>query len=130
MGPLFPSMAEGFPAERFPREALAAADRLGLGPRVFCDYAWGGYVGWESEGRWKIYIDGRAGFFGPDLLREYLAVYTAGPGWDAIIGRHRPEWLLVSPDAPLVEAALRSGEWELAYRDGTSAILVPARRGT
>jgi hypothetical protein len=82
-------------------------------------------VGWEGDQKWRVFIDGRAGFFGPTLLQDYLTTYTASPGWEELLDRYSPDWVLVSPDAPLVAAATRSGRWDLAYVDKTAAILLP-----
>ena len=128
LAPVYPEAAKGFPEQRFPKAALAEAVRLAPGPRVFCNYGWGGYVGWEGRDRWRVFIDGRAGFFGPQLLQDYLTTYTASPGWEEVLDRHAPDWLLVSPDAPIVAAATRSGRWNLVYEDKTAAMLLPGPR--
>jgi hypothetical protein len=125
LAPAFPEVAAGFPADRFPKEALARADAMDLGPRVFNHYGWGGYVSWESGRRYKVAIDGRLGFFGRDLFRDYLSVFMLRPGWDAVLRSNHPDWLLFPPDAPVVTAAPLTGRWRLAYEDETAAVLVP-----
>jgi hypothetical protein len=126
LGPVFPEAVAGFPSDRFPREALVQAKAMNLGPRVFNHYGWGGYVSWESDRRFQVAIDGRLGFFGPGLFRDYLAVFMLKPGWDEALARHQPDWLLFPPEAPIVTAGPLSGRWRLAYEDQTAAILVPA----
>jgi hypothetical protein len=123
--PFYPALGEGFPDGRFPRAALREAARLNAGPHVFCNYAWGGYVGWETQGHWKTFIDGRAGFFGSDLLDDYLTLVAVKPGWEDRLLAHHPDWLLLSPDLPLVSAAPLTGRWRVAYRDQVAAILLP-----
>jgi hypothetical protein len=125
----FPEASAGFPSDRFPREALAAADSLGLGPRVFNRYAWGGFVSWESETRYRTFIDGRAGFFGAALLEEYLEAMTLDPEWREVISRHEPDWLLLAPDSPIVTALPADSDWRVVHRDEVAVILVasPAR---
>jgi hypothetical protein len=126
LAPVYPSVARGFPEDRFPRDALARADSLGLGPRVFNHYGWGGYVGWAGGERWQVFIDGRLGFFGPDLFEDYLTVFDLRPGWEDVLDRHEPDWLLFPPRAPVVTAAPLSGRWRLVYEDELAALLVPA----
>jgi hypothetical protein len=121
---LCPGAAQGFPRDRFPHDALAAADSLGLGRRVFCNYAWGGFVAWESGARYRTFIDGRAGFFGEEGLRDYLNIVALEPGWEATLGRIDPDWILVSPDLPLVGAAPLAGGWRVAHRSPIAAILI------
>lgn len=126
LGGVFPKVAEGFPADRFPRAALDHAARAGLGPRVFNFYLWGGMIGWEGDRRWQVFIDGRAGFFGPDLLSDYLKVMGLGAGWEDALERRHPDWVLVPEDAPLVTAATATGRWRVDYSDAVASILVPA----
>jgi hypothetical protein len=125
LGRAFPAVATGFPADEFPHAALARASELRLGPRVFSGYGWGGFVSWESGARWKVFIDGRAGFFQGEPLRDYLAIAQLRPGWNAALERWRPDWLLVRPDAAVVAAAPLTGRWRVAWSDSTAAILVP-----
>ena len=127
---LYPEASRGFPENRFPKAALAEAPALGVGPHVFSEYGWGGYVGWESRGKFRVFIDGRAGFFGPELLRDYLTADSASPGWEEVLRRWRPDWMLLSPGSPLAAAAERSGGWTIVRRDELSLILVPSREGS
>src|SRR5262249_2758569 len=78
----FPQVATGFPPARFPEKALAVADEQRLGPHVLNGYLWGGYISWvKPDGRYRVFIDGRAGFFGDQVLRDYLEVLELHPGW-------------------------------------------------
>lgn len=96
--------------DRTPREALAFLDGEGVGGRLFNDYGFGGYVTYASEGRRKVYFDGRYLF--QDLLEEAhrAPVPDLGPGGraDVALIRHTPlldaaQWALVwFDDAALV----------------------------
>lgn len=121
----FPGAAGGFPAQTFPHRAMAVADSLQLGPRVLNDYGWGGYVSWVYGGRWKVFIDGRAGFFGGDALSDYIRLLRLGPGWQEVLERRRLDWMLLEQNTPLVVAAPLTGRWRVAYRDSLAAILTP-----
>jgi hypothetical protein len=117
----------GFPAALFPYRAMARADSLRLGPRVLNSYGWGGYLSWVYGGRWKVFIDGRAGFYGGDALRDYVRLMLLEDGWTRALERWRPDWMLIDPKAPLVEAAPLTGRWRVAYRDSMAVILTPVR---
>jgi hypothetical protein len=121
----YPQVARGFPDDRFPRAALAEARRLELGPRVMNRYAWGGFISWESHAATQTFIDGRAGFFGEELLGDYLEVMTVSTDWLDVLDRHRPDWILVSPESPLVNVAPLTGTWKVGYRDSIAVILMP-----
>ena len=121
----FPQVAHGFPPARFPEKALAAADRAHLGPRVFNGYLWGGYISWTEPGRYQVFIDGRAGFFGDEVLRDYLEVLELRPGWQEVLARRKPDWILVPAHSAIANVAPVTGQWAKAYEDSTAAVLVP-----
>jgi hypothetical protein len=122
---VFTDVSEGFPAKSFPRQAVAEAERMSLGPRVLNSYGWGGYLSWVCGSRWKVFIDGRAGFYSGDALSDYIALMRLGPGWQEVLERRRPDWMLVQKEQPLVVAAPLTGRWRLAYSDSIAAILTP-----
>jgi len=125
LAPLYPSLQDGFPDTRFPKAALREVVRLDPGSRVLCNYSWGGFVSWESNYRWKTFIDGRAGFFDSAMLDDYLTMVTLRPGWQDRLNAWSPDWLLLSPDLPLVSALPLTGKWRVAYQDQVAALLVP-----
>lgn len=121
----FPDGARGFPVDSFPHRALVVADSLQLGPRVFNSYVWGGYVSWTRGGRYRTFIDGRAGFFGGGTLADYFSALELRPGWPDALARARADWMLLQQGSPLVAAAPLSGRWRVVYRDSIAAILTP-----
>lgn len=127
LGAARPDLARGFPPERFPAAALAEARRESLGPRVFCLYAWSGFVSWEGAARWKIYMDGRAGFFTRDQVDDYVKITTLAPDWEPALARAAPDWILLPPEAPMTWAAPQTGRWRQAWRDSLATVLVRVR---
>jgi hypothetical protein len=121
----FPGVSEGFPAESFPHRATVVADSLQLGPRVLNHFGWGGYVSWVYGGRWKVFIDGRAGFYGGEPLADFIKLWMLSPGWEGVLERRRVDWMLLQQESPLVVAAPLTGRWRVAYRDSLAAILTP-----
>ncbi|HTM58622.1 MAG TPA: hypothetical protein VL123_09430 [Candidatus Udaeobacter sp.] len=124
---LFPEAAGGFPPHEFPVAALAAADRLEIGPRLLASYDWGGFVEWTSGGRRKVFVDGRGGLFAGPVLRDYLELSHAGPGWHAALERAAPDAILVPTRLPLARAAALDPGWQVAYRDSLAVLMVPRR---
>jgi hypothetical protein len=122
----FPEVAHGFSAERFPEAALHVADEQRLGPHVFNGYLWGGYLSWvRPDGRYHVLIDGRAGFFGDQVLHDYLAVLELRPDWQEVLARRRPDWILVPAHSAIANVAPVTGGWAMLYEDSTATILVP-----
>lgn len=121
----FPDVSQGFPPEVFPHRAMTMAERLHLGPNVLNGYGWGGYISWVHGGRWKVFIDGRAGFYAGPTLDDYFTILELRPRWVETLGRRRPDWILLEKDSPLVNAAPLTGRWRVAYSDSLAAILTP-----
>jgi hypothetical protein len=121
----FPGVSRGFPQDAFPYRAMAAADSLGLGPRVLNGYGWGGFISWVYDARWKVFIDGRAGFYGGDALTDYLDILELRPGWQEALERRRPDWALLEATSVVVDAAPLTGRWRIAYSDPMAVILTP-----
>ena len=121
----FPGVSGGFPAQTFPHRAMAVADSLQLGPRVLNHFGWGGYISWVYGGRWKVFIDGRAGFYGGEPLADFIKLWMLSPGWEGVLERRRVDWMLLQQESPLVVAAPLTGRWRVAYRDSLAAILTP-----
>jgi hypothetical protein len=121
----FPDGARGFRVDTFPYRAMTVADSLELGPRVFNGYGWGGFVSWTRSGRYQVFIDGRACFFGGRTLADYLSIVELRPDWREAAERTRADWMLLPADQPVVVAAPLTGRWRVAYRDSLAAVLVP-----
>jgi hypothetical protein len=114
-------------AERqlFPEDAVAQMSARSLQGPIFNQYEWGGYLIWRLYPRERVFIDGRSDLYslnGDRIVREYLEVLTAQPGWQSILTRYRVNLVLVGPGAP-VAAALRSdGGWQLEHEDSTALL--------
>jgi len=121
----FPEAATGFRGAAFPHAALAAAERDSLGPRLLNEYGWGGYVSWAGGDRWKVFVDGRAGFFKGAVLNDYFKVLELRPGWQDAIDRWHPDAMLLQAESPLVAAAPLTGRWRVTYHDSLAALLAP-----
>ena len=125
LAPAFPQVARGFSPGRFPERALAVADSAGLGPKVWNGYLWGGYLSWTHPGRYRVLIDGRAGFFGDQVLSDYLEGMELRRGWRDALERRAPDWILIPPDVPLATSATLDGRWAVLHEDSVAVVLVP-----
>ncbi len=99
---------------------MAAIAHLPPG-RLFTTDAWADYLIYADSGR-QVFLDGRNDLYGPDLVRAYLTVVEARPGWQEILRTHRISVMLVPPTSAISAALASSREWKLSYRDGTTAV--------
>lgn len=106
----------------FPVGAVAWARAQGLGGRVFHEFIWGGYIlyAWPEQ---LVFIDGGTDFYGPALMRTYLQVVGAQPGWRDTLSARDVSLVLLPAHAPVVAELARDGGWRVRYCDSTAALL-------
>jgi hypothetical protein len=59
------------------------------------------------------------------VLRDYLEVMELRPGWQEVLARRKPDWLLVPSQAAIANVVPVTGRWHELYADSTAALLVP-----
>jgi len=111
--------ATGFPADQFP---VAAYPHIPADARLFAPDKFGGYLIYRSDGKRKVFFDGRSDFYGADFLKEYGRLVQLRPGWRQIWDGFGFTHALLPADAPLV-AALEQAGWSVVYRDRTAILL-------
>lgn len=104
-------------ATRFVREHRLQGNLLNT-------YEWGGYLIWELWPEYRVYIDGRADMYGPDLLKEFEKVYKLKPQWREVLRQRQIEWLVLRAKSPLAVVLAGEGEYAAVYEDDTAVVLV------
>ncbi|HEY6320472.1 MAG TPA: hypothetical protein VJA16_02810, partial [Thermoanaerobaculia bacterium] len=115
---LYPQQATGF---------LAATD---LDGRLFHDLGWGGYLELFRFPHQKVFADGRWLLGGPEMLRDYRAMYGrrgSREEIDGLFARWNVAVLLQSTAAFAAAPPLDAERWALAWIDPTAIVLL--RRG-
>jgi hypothetical protein len=88
---------------------------------VFNQYKWGGYF-LQFVPEYKVFVDGRADFYGEELVREFDHVTALRPGWQDILAKYDVQWTLMPVDHPLNVALHLLPDWQPAYADDVAAI--------
>jgi hypothetical protein len=117
---LYPRQAAGF---------LAAAD---LDGRLFHDLSWGGYLELYRFPRQQVFADGRWLLGGPEMLRDYRAMYgREGPREeiDRLFARWNVAVLVQSTAAFVAVGPLDPERWALAWIDPTATVLLRHDQG-
>jgi hypothetical protein len=86
------------------------------------DYNWGAYVLWELYPAYPSFVDGRTDVFPPKVFEDYLALWSASPGWQDLIDSYNIGTVLLPPSAPIVETLVQTG-WDPIYQDGRAVVL-------
>jgi hypothetical protein len=116
----------------YPQQAtdfLAAAD---LDGRLFHDLSWGGYLELYRFPRQQVFADGRWLLGGPEMLRDYRAMYgREGPRQeiDRLFARWNVAALVQSTAAFVGVGPLDPERWALAWIDPTATVLLRRDQG-
>ncbi|MFT6958112.1 MAG: hypothetical protein ACJAYC_003128 [Halieaceae bacterium] len=99
--------------------------------KVYGLYNWGGYIHWRTDGRLKVFIDGRADtLYSAETYNEYVEVLRGAPGWMADIERSGAEYIIWpngrNNGPQMLKDLLSSGRWQPVYRDAAGFMLARA----
>ncbi len=110
-----------FRSTTFPVEAMEAARAAGLEGRIYTQFTWGGYqlYAWPEQ---KVFIDGGSDFYGEDVLKDYLDVWTLQPQWRDRLATWNVSVAILPPDSPLAAALDRETGWRAWHSDSIATI--------
>ena len=112
-----------FDSRFFPVEAVEWLESHPQEGHMFNEFDWGGYLLLKLWPSYPIFMDGHTHIYGEALTREYEQVISLSPHWEEIIQQYEVRWAFVRAQSPLVNALLKTGQWEIAYQDDTAVIL-------
>jgi hypothetical protein len=108
--------------EEFPVAVVQRARAEHVTGRIYNDYTWGGYMiyAWPEQ---KVFIDGGADFYGPELTRTWSMIGQLQPFWRDSLERFGVNLVLVPTGAAFTHELLREPGWRLKDCDATAALL-------
>lgn len=112
--------------DEFPVETCNFIEKNQLSGNVFSYYNWGGYLHLRTNGRMKVYIDGRADtVYDAETLRRYAQVQGFHPGWEQIIETSGAQYILWprNEQGKPLAVLVTSGRWRVLYDDFVSVLL-------
>jgi hypothetical protein len=115
----------------FPVETLNFVNANGLSGNVFAFYRWGGYIDLRTQGRLKVFIDGRAEtVYADNTYIDYLTVLDRKPGWIDVIESSGADFVLWPrwQANDVLTDLVHTGRWRSLYRDSVSQLLVRATK--
>lgn len=119
-----PVMAEraGFPPDQFPVAAAEAVAALPAGARLLAPDKFGGYLIYRFNGERKVFFDGRSDFYGVGMMKRYIDLIEARPGWRNQVEQYGFTHALLPNRYSLVDG-LEAWGWKRVYRDETATLL-------
>lgn len=107
-----------------PVEATQFITEHGISGRIFNTYHFGGYLIHRLYPDQRVFIDGRADLYGDDFYIEYSRIHGGQPGWEDLFDKHRIDIVICVPGAPIRQLLIQRGDFQLAYSDDTSVVLL------
>jgi hypothetical protein len=109
-------------AKTLPVAAVHAIQANGYAGPLYNDFDWGGYLIWTL--RMPVSIDGRAAFYGDQVINRSVATWNAEPDW-ASDRELVSAGLVVGPvKAPLTQILRMDPHFKLVFEDKTAAVFV------
>jgi len=94
---------------------------------MFNSYNWGGYLIWHLWPDYLVFVDGRTDLYGDELLRQYLGVRFARPGFQEVFDAYDVNLVLTEADGFTDNFLALDDGWTRSYGDDVAAVYV--RRG-
>ena len=92
--------------------------------QVFHDMAFGSYLMWAAQPKYKVFVDSRVELYPMQVWDDYLAISTASSAWEDKLTFYGINTLMLEPQkqSGLVRAASVSLGWKEVYRDPQAVI--------
>lgn len=115
----------------YPIDMLNYVEANNLRGNVFALYNWGGFIHWRTDGKLKVFIDGRANTVYDDkTYNQYVSVLRGSEGWQSFVESIDADYFLWPyyqyGGMVKLEAMLSSGRWKAIYQDSESYLLARA----
>jgi len=112
----------------YPVETLNFVEANGISGNVFALWNWGGYIHWRTDGKLKVYVDGRADtVYDDETYLRYVAVLGSSSGWLELLEGSGADYVLWPHTRGQGQQKLRelvaTGRWRPVYSDAVSWLL-------
>ncbi len=115
--------------KEYPMQAVNWLHHNGWTGNCLTRYDWGGYVAWRLKERVRVFVDGRADFYSPKVMRDFLTAYFGRARWQQVLRDYPVTLVLVPPDAPIANLLTAfPKEWRCVYRSQQALIFARQNR--
>ncbi len=112
----------------YPIDTLNFIEANDIQGNVFALYNWGGYIHWRTDGKLKVFIDGRANtVYDDDTYNQYVEVLSGRSNWLELVESSEADYFFWPyyqyGGMDKLKAFQASGRWQLVYQDSVSYLL-------
>jgi len=122
----------GVATQRFPVEAVAFLDRLGITGRPFNCLAMGGYLIWHyggGESPQAVFVDGRLETYPASVFHNYFRAIDNPKTFARLAKYYQPDFIVLyhawGNRLPLVTYLAAGHGWTMVYYDDNTAVFLP-----
>lgn len=120
-----PQAIEQLVARHYPVGATEYLRQHSASGNLLNEYSWGGYLIWALGPERPVFIDGRADLYEyGGVLADYLGMTRLAPDTLRLLEKYHVQVCLLRQDAPLATLLRAMPNWESAYSDPLSIVLV------
>lgn len=111
--------------DQYPIDVCDFMEANELEGNVFALYNYGGYLHLRGQGRWKVFIDGRADtVYSGEHYLTYQKVHQGKPGAEAVVEDSQADYFLwPTQHKRMPQSLLQTGRWQILYVDSVSILL-------
>lgn len=111
--------------DRYPVDVCDFMELNNIEGNVFALYNFGGYLHLRGQGRWKVYIDGRADtVFDAEHYLDYLEVQRGGSMLEEIVGGSKADFVIwPHTHREIYTRLLETKQWRVVYADSSCILL-------
>jgi hypothetical protein len=91
------------------------------------EYEWGDYLLYGLEHPPRVFIDGRADMYGPEIFSDYRKMSGLEIGFEEVLDKYRIEWVLFPKDHLLIRYLKNCMGWHSLYGDQEVEVLSKRR---
>jgi hypothetical protein len=124
-----PAWRQAYVSPETPIEAVAWLKEQEQPATLFHEVGYGSYLIWAAP-EYPVFVDTRVELYDEAIWMDYVQLSQARHGWEETLAEYDVDTLMLSHElqSPLIEAAQSTGNWEVAYSDQETAILMQVSR--
>ncbi|MGA8764236.1 MAG: hypothetical protein WB562_15320, partial [Candidatus Sulfotelmatobacter sp.] len=115
-------MQAHFDGKRFPVNAVDYLETDKEKTAVLAPDYWGGYLVYRLHPQILVAVDDRHDLYGEEILKSYLKLMRAEPGWDNFLKDHEIRRILVPNGSPLDNLLREDEAWKIVYADQRASL--------